>query len=386
MYGAQLVAIADQQSLVTAADLLRKVGDSPMFVPPAAADAALTAPLESTATMADILTHIARRGFEPQLVRGMLDRLEEKPIARGLFAWDVLVGAIVAHHEIDLIDELCSAALKVKSWLPPAGVSCLDLDARRSRELVEGSIDREGIVPFGQLLLRARSYTFASVYLHHAATALSNERARFWACECYLEAGQGLRLPRDLLPTDAANATTDTLALTEYVQYRSSIEDGKIFDAYQQLNAVNALRGQRAESPLLRVVTNEIAIRFPTAKWAAESFDWLDTQSRSEPNWAYIARQRALAATVEGRDPLARIGEYLLQFGNDVRIWQQTWRAAGAGTPWRVASGRVLAREIATLPHEPSGWKALAIAAGDTNELAALENELRIRSVNQSTI
>lgn len=388
MSAPELIAIAERQSLISPAALLAKVGGSSMFAPAFEADNALAMPIDPNTPLPDLFAHIARRGFAPALVRPAMDRLADRPIARGLFAWDVLVGSILAHDEIELIDELCSAALKIKQWLPPPGVSCLDLDSSRSRSLVEGPIAPVGILPFSQLLLRARAFSFASVYLHHAATALEIESARPWACEAYLESQQGSRIPNDLLPSSDSRATASALDLAEYVHYRANIEAGNIFSAFQALNATNALRqlAPHTSSVRLRLVANEIAIRFPSSKWPHEPFGWLDDQSQAEPAWAYAGRQRALTASVEDRDPLSRVGEYVMHFGNDVRVWSHSWRAAGAGAPWRVASGRLLARELAALPHEPAVWSALAIAAGDGTELASINEEIRVRLQRQSAL
>src|SRR5206468_2061170 len=42
------------------------------------------------------LAHMARRGLEPRLVAALLPAFSQRPLERGLFAWDVLTGTILS--------------------------------------------------------------------------------------------------------------------------------------------------------------------------------------------------------------------------------------------------------------------------------------------------
>src|SRR5262245_6676857 len=85
------------------------------------------------------LAHMARRGLEPRLVAALLPAFAERPLERGLFAWDVLTGSLLseAPEEQALLAELRAAARAVAPALPPPGQKGANLTAKSAPELVE---------------------------------------------------------------------------------------------------------------------------------------------------------------------------------------------------------------------------------------------------------
>lgn len=422
---ATLAQLARARGLPLIAALLELDENRAVLTPPAAPDAILLADPSAAP-----LGHLPRRGLEPRLVASLLPAFAERPLERGLLAWDVLTGSLFGSDESELLAELRGYAKEVAHALPPPGQRCVNLPQSAAADLVAalavpayegastealldavkdqalGAIARvsatpataeltkkpevlEAIRAFARLLRFAHAPTLASLYLDYLWRGLGYAPAFDDLCELCLDAEAAERIPLLALGPDAEKDPA-TARLLEYVLYRTGIQKKQLVDTYALLKQTKKKRESHwrkpPPDPPLQLVEVELGAYF---REATVPFAAVDKIWRSDESWRYAAEMRivaaAAAASPDSEQPLEVMQQYLENFGNRFNAWYLPLRASQPGAPWRIELGRYLAREALYLPHEREVWRALLplIGSGDLGPAVA---EIDARITAQSTL
>src|SRR5262249_27404187 len=159
-------------------------------------------------------------------MRPLLKYLSERPVERGLLAWDALSSTLVSDG--GLLAELRAAAAPYKDVLPAPARSCIDLNAHPAEKLIPGGfedkeelvllalvnehslqalaelrrrkdpiVDRPGthtsMQMMGRLWHLGHAPTLAAVYLDYLSRALGYRAAARDLCEAMLDAAAAKR-------------------------------------------------------------------------------------------------------------------------------------------------------------------------------------------------
>lgn len=342
-----------------------------------------------------IFGQMARRGSDPKLVRGLWDKLANRPLERALIAVDALAYAIWSPDD-PLYAELRAAASTLGAARPTDGKPGIDLDAHSATELLErharapelegattvellamayeqhlgafGELQRRGddlftkpatrdsIQAFARLAAVARLPTLASVYLDWLMRGLDVRDAGPDLFETLFDAGAAEKIPASAIqPRDVPEPVQRDLA--EYCVYRAHLSVGDSDTANALLMQNMPLRPRWIGAPSLRLdtVRAHLGILYnhhdvPLSR--------VEAACNEEPLWKYGAKVRAIVAAARAPTRALEMYQALLAgFGNDfettlpvISLVPQTVRRDVA---------RLLCREAFHLPHEPAPWKLL---------------------------
>jgi hypothetical protein len=379
------------------------------------------------------LAHMVRRGLEPRLVAALLPAFAERPLERGLLAWDVLTGSVFSDdvEEQKLLGELRAAARAVAPALPSPGQRGANLTARSGPELVEtfavpafrdaapaavleavkdhalGALARvptlegaagfvqkpevlESVRAFARLLRFAHAPTLASVYLDYLWRGLNYVPAFTDLCEIMLDADAMERMPLTALDEKQTDQHPELRPYLEYVLFRTGILKKTYVDTYALLKETKKKRSsfwrKTPPEPLLQIVEVELGALLREAPVKLEAVEQI---CQAQPEWRYAAEMRIVAAAMtSGSDslrPLEMEQRYLNDFGNRFSAWFFPLRVTPAGAAWRREAGHVIAREAFHLPHAKDAWRALVpmVTHGDVKpSLAELDERVRRQSAD----
>ena len=425
MSASDLASLARARGLPATATLLERFAMPALLDTRAApADARLGEPPHQLPKR--VLGQMARRGLAPSLVRAIWTWLTNRPLERALVAIDVLAGALLAPDDEALAAELRAAASTLGALRPPPGEVALDLNAHPAVALVErfardpslqsraeadllalsydfhlGALDelarrrhalvradetQESIRAFGRLLHLAHLPTLASVYLDWLSRPLGHRRAALDLCETLFDARQPAKIPGDAVrPGDVPDADEHDLA--QYLVCRIQLALGNTEEGWAVCED-NLSRRDRRLGPLrdrLAVARAHLgtlagARPIPLATVAAAC--------KRDKSWRYAAYVRAVVAAAElpptSPQPLQLAHDYVTGFGNDAAFWRDLVAVVPASAPLRADAVRILAREAAALPHDPSVWRALALLIGGSGGAAPPLREIAARVAAQS--
>jgi hypothetical protein len=403
----ELARLARDRGLPAAASLLAKFKTPQLFDPRVSPDARLDEPPRDQAL--DVLGQMVRRGLDPPLVRALLPWLARRPLERGLFAWDVLCGALV---DEPLAAELRAAARPLAAVLPEPGQRGVDLNrhpsdgliarfarlehtdetwllaaaydhqlaalaelARRRDPLVDDPAVLVSLQAFARTLHLAHLPTLAAVYFDFLSRVLGHRPAALELCETLLDGEATARIPADAIQkSDLAPAALEDAA--EYLTYRVwiALGDARRAAALADENLARRERERPPPSARLQVVRAHLGV---LTRGGDVDERALVALCADEPLWRYAARVQVAVAAANSPPgsarPLQLLAGYLSGFGNDFRCWSEALLAAPEAATWRMDSCRLLGREIRRLPHEPSLWKLVLMIVGGGSSKGAIE-------------
>jgi hypothetical protein len=407
----KLAGLAEARGLSVVARLLRSFPVPDLLERDIPDDARLSA--APGARIDEALSLMVRRGHAPELVRRLLDHFADRPLERGLVAWDTLSRCLLAEGD-PLAAELRAALSPITPALPDDG-RAIDLNTwpadgliarfshfaarrsdpeplllervidhdlaalcelhRRGDQLVKRSGALDGLRAWAGVLHLARLPGLASVYLDFI-TRRGRRAAAMDLCEVLFDAESPERIPGDAIqqgdlpPVELAEAA-------EYVTYRSWIALGRFRHAHDLLreNQQKRSKGAPARSPRM------VGVEAHLTTLAGEKTISLSRVARiceKDRLWRYGQRVRVLATAAQSPPdspaPLERLHEFVTAFGNDLRCWVEALTMAPREAGWRKESLRLLGREARALPHEPALWRVLLMFSGDA-ELIERGNE-----------
>src|SRR6476646_4141668 len=102
----ELSELARAQGLAATARLIDQFHTPGLFSRDFPEDARLGAPPNEDPL--NVIGQMTRRGLDPPLLRPVLDWLKDRPLERGLLAWDALVSTVISDES--LLAELRAAA------------------------------------------------------------------------------------------------------------------------------------------------------------------------------------------------------------------------------------------------------------------------------------
>lgn len=408
-----LSAAAHQRDLAQLSSAVREYDDKGWIGSPVDAATVVGSDLP------ELLTRLARRGLEPSLVEMLFQQLEQRPLERGLLAWDVLTSSLLAPDEVSFRDRLRAWARDVAAVLPLPGQRGFPAATMSSGELVREmsaprwrSVDDEDLLAgimthdlgaFAQfrarhpddlgflvdekllaatsqlavLLAAAHLPTLASFYQHFLWTELDHRDIWPDLVETLLDVGAADFVPlRDDLSASFA----------EYVRCRVIAASGHELKARALLSesgpaaAATPDRGSAAKT----LLSSELAVTFGGA---ADALGEVHGIVERYPLWRYARRvqtqlsARAFVANTEPPDAL--FDQFVAIYGNDANVWYaMLMEAANKKQPWLRGTMRRLGGEVLALPHDAEAWRALARFCDepDSPTLAELEAKLAEQS------
>jgi hypothetical protein len=99
----------------------------------------------------------------------------------------------------------------------------------------------------------------------------------------------------------------------------------------------------------------------------------------------FAARVDTVARILAGETALTAIDRFLGMFGNDFDLWRDLAAQADRVADLPAACEAIIARELQWLPHDPAGWRALALMLGDPASMA-IAAELDQKLLRQSML
>lgn len=382
-------------------------------VPPAPpAEASLLTPPSND--VPHILGQMVRRGLQPALVSALKTAWADRPVERGLLAWDALNGAILPAGA--LVDELRADARVVAAVLPKPGRAYVQLDEAKIDQLVatiavpalqkHSSEERADADPpvgglrtglesdltllevnrqWARLLDRAHlptlaSFRLADLYLHR-----KHERALVDLVEILLDQEAptvGPWIERLL------NADPNVIELGTYVRVRTFNNAEKwdealaFADEHREIFETLALPPEKAAqmNPRPTLAYTQAALR---NKRKTFSYEHVVAIAGTEVPWRYAFRVMLTYAATRIKDAqfVSLLGSYLEKLGNDLHAWYDPLAVAPDDIRWGPSFLATLAREGEILPHEPSVWKAAVLLMATVDAGDAIEEvEARLRA------
>jgi hypothetical protein len=373
---------------------------------------AVTAP-SSVEKPADLLSAIARNGLRPELLRALADQLEDRPLERGLLAWDVMNSCVFEEH--DGVEPWRDWATSIASQLPPNGrrgfpaafisarevVDTIAVPPREKDDddrLIEGMMAHElaayslfkkrspdqldflveekllaTTLQVARLFSLARLPTLASFYQEYFRCELAPSQGDEDVCETLLDCGSP-----DFVPANQTRAAE----LATYVELRQTAVAGKELQAKALLATIaqetnlSELRGHLG----LALLRADLDVMFGGH---AEQLPTVHDIAKKNPLWRFARRvQSRLAARQfpKGAEvPESMFDQFVGTFGNDATFWySMLLEAAQKDKTWlRAVIGR-LTSELLTNPHDVEAWRGLALFLDDTQTPTREELDARI--------
>ncbi|MDB4971209.1 MAG: hypothetical protein JWN44_6898 [Myxococcales bacterium] len=419
MSEATLIDLARARGLSSMAELLAQPEAAKFIAKIAPPDEGLTAEPQPDQTLQ--LGLMTRRGLDPALVGPWIETLESS-LERGLAAWDVLTGSLIA--DADWLATMRAFVEPVRDLLPPPGQRGAALGSRAPSDVLRTQLGdslpppplspdsapplglagiwalyaaggdrakhladpeaRASLRAQGKLLGLAHFPSLASLWLHFVHVSIGDVEAYVELAEILLDAHAVDRLPRGL-----AEKLADA-RLAKYIMARASIDAGDPGAAYALLKTIDVLTLapalQKNEDARIQLIRADLGLRTGEQPVSPARIEEI---VQTAPTWRYAARVRAgMAAQLGAKDsssPIRMLDEYLAQFGNDDAPWLSLVEFGPAGATWFAHMMARLTREAQSLPHEPSVWIALASIVADDGGAAAVA-EIRARLVEQSRL
>jgi hypothetical protein len=416
----ELANLARAHHLPATARLIEKFHTPELFARDFARDVRLDAPAHTEAM--EIIGQMSRRGLHPVLVRPLLEYLRERPVERGLLAWDALSSTLVPDGE--LLAELRAAATPFHDVLPAPARSCVDLNAHPADKLIPGGYeDKQELVllallnehslqalaemqrrkdpivatsgthtsmqMMGRLWHLAHAPTVAAVYLDYVSRALGFRAAARDLCEAMLDAAAAKRIPSDAVR--AGDLPPEMISdFGEYLTYRSflnTIPHQQLFDLMEQ-NRRNRPRKMPAPSVQLQLVRAHVCALLK--KPGPLSLESLDQICETHKTWRYASRVRvSVAAQVlppRSPRPLAMVHHYLTGFGSDLHTCYEALMVGPAEASWKQELLPILVREARGLPHEVGVWRAIIMMIADQAGMLEATQQITRRIEQQSRL
>jgi hypothetical protein len=414
----ELAELARAQGLPTTARLIEKFHTQALFTRDFPPDARLGAPPNEDPL--NVIGQMTRRGLDPQLLRPVLDWLKDRPLERGLLAWDALSTTVIADDK--LLEELRAAAAPYAEILPAPGRPCIDLNAHPAEGLIGRAHEKKDILELfalvnehslgalqelklrndklvgrpgtlaslhavGRLLHLAHAPTLSAMYLDYLSRALGFRGAARDLCEVMFDAGASKRLPADgVRPGDLSPELMPDFA--EYLTYRAYLPLAPAKEIYLlfEKNLANRPPKRPPQSVQLQLVRAHLYAL--NKKGQTLGLEMLARICEENKLWRYAARVRVLVtgyvSPVRSPAPLAVLHDFVSAFGNDYDTVYDTLMVGPPESAWKQEILPLLVREARGLPHEASVWRSIIIMIGD--QLGAMEakQELQKKLEDQS--
>jgi hypothetical protein len=416
-----LAELARAQGLAAAGRLIEKFHTPDLFAKEFPADVRLTQPPNVEAL--EVIGQMSRRGLHRDLVQPLLQYLAERPLERGLLAWDAISSTLV--RDGGFLDELRAAAAPYKDVVPAPARSCIDLNAHPAESIIPGGyedkqelvllalvnehslsalaelrrrkdplVDKSGthtsMQMVGRLWHLAHAPTLAAVYLDYLARALGFRAAARDLCEVMLDVAAAARLPENAVqPGDLPPELISDWA--EYVTYRSyltAVPPQQLFELMEQ-NRKKRPPKMAAPSVQLQLVRAHVCAMLK--KPGPLSLEALDQICETHKSWRYASRVRvAVASQVmppRSPKPLAMVHHYVTGFGVDLHTLYEALMVGAADASWKQELLPMLVREAHGLPHEVGVWRAIIMMlAGDRASMSEAMQEITRRIEQQSRL
>jgi len=362
---------------------------------------------------ADLLSAIARNGLRPELLRALADQLADRPLERGMLAWDVMNSCVFEEH--DGIEPWRDWATSIAPQLPPNGrrgfpaafmlarevVDTIAVPPREKDDddrLIEGMMAHElaayslfkkrnpdnldfvveekllaTTLQVARLFSLAHLPTLASLYQDYFRSQFASSQGDEDVCETLLDCGSP-----DFIPADQARAAE----FATYVELRQTAAAGKQLQAKTLLATLppdpsgSELRGHLG----LALLRADLDVMFGGR---AEQLPTVHDIAKKDPLWRFARRvQSRLAARQfpKGAEvPESMFDQFVGTFGNDATFWfSMLLEAANKDKIWlRAVIGR-LTSELLTNPHDVEAWRGLALFFDDTQTPTCAELDARI--------
>jgi hypothetical protein len=394
---------------------------------PASNDAGLDAPIANEELTA--LAQAVRRGLDPLLVSVLRAAWQGRTVERGLLAWDVLTGSVLAPDD-PALESLRADARRVSSVLPSPGqrwprpgragqlieelavpdlrhLTVEQLGSGRSAPLLgwykigyerlgDDPAGLERLRQFAALLHRAHLPVLAAFHLDDLWHTWRYRPALDDLIEVLLDAGApDVETLIDTAVDAGAHGGIDMVEWLAYARARTQLNANKT----KALLEWAELRRQVGELVQLEPAIAARVRPLPTLAYADAAlrnrqrtvpFEVVSAINAARPGWRYgfrvAAAYTAAASNPRSADFLQLIDKFLGSFGDDYRFWYDVVAAAPDGAAWLPGALAMLVREARSLPHNPAAWQAVArIFVEDALSKAAFDEvDERLRA--QSTL
>jgi hypothetical protein len=417
----ELAELARAYCLPATAKLIEKFHRPDLFARDFPKDVRLDMPPNDEAL--EVVGQMSRRGLHPILLRPLLKYLLERPLERGLLAWDALSSTLVPDGE--LYGELRAAAGPFIDVLPAPARSCIDLNAHPAEKLIPGGyedkqeivllalanehslqalaelkrrkdpiVERSGthtsLQMMGRLWHLAHAPTLAAVYLDYLSRDLGDRAAARDLCEAMFDAAAAKRLPVDAIRKD--DLPPEMMSdYAEYATYRShltAVEPRQLFELMEK-NRKQRPPKMPAPSVQLQVVRAHVCAMLKRP--GPLSLEELDQICETHKTWRYASRVRvSVAAQVlppRSPKPLAMVHHYVTGFGADLHTLYEALMVGPAEATWKQEMLPMLMREVAGIPHEVGVWRAIIVMiAADKPSMSQAMREITARIEQQSRL
>jgi hypothetical protein len=415
-----LAAIARRQGLAVTARLIEEFKHPDLFARKFPDDVRLSSPPHDDPL--NVLGQMTRRGLDPYLIPRLLKWFEQRPLERGLLAWDALSSTLIPDGEE--LDRLRAAALPFKDVLPAPGHACVDLNAHPAQSLVPGGhedeklmmlfvlanehslqalaelkwrkdklVERPGthasLQAVGRLLQLAHAPTLSSVYLDYLSRPLGFRPAARDLCEVMFDAGASQRIPADgVRPGDLPPELMNDYG--EYLTYRAYLGMVEPQQLYALIEDNFRKRPPKMKAPSGHLQVVRAHVHTLVRKPSPLSLASIEKICSDNKTWRYAARVKvvltAQLSPPKSPLPLGALHDYVTAFGNDFATVYEALYVGPVDAAWKQEVLPLLTREARGLPHEAGVWRAMANVIGD--RLGALEasQEIKQRLEKQSQL
>ena len=368
-----------------------------------------------------LLSLLARHGLRTDLLEALAEQLRDRPLERGLLAWDVMNGALFEQHAG--LEPWRDWAATVAVTLPQGGRRGFPAAAVLSSEIVESIAapahasdddDRliagmmahelgayaifrkrhpedlsfltdEKLLPttlqMARLFALAHLPTLASIFQDYARTQLGHAAAYEDLCETLLDEGAADFVPLIEWPDDL---------FAEYVRCRQTAVSGHALQAKALLQVAESL-GRTADATTrggcgLALLRADLDVMFGGDGAALATVHQI---SKSQPLWRFARRVQARVAArqfAKGVEPPPTMfDQFIATFGSDATFWYAMLvEAAHKDKVWlRAAFGR-LSSELLAAPHDLEAWRALAQFLDEPS--CPTVEELNVRIADQALL
>jgi hypothetical protein len=422
-----VIRLAEERQLPACAALLRAFPAA--FPAPAPLDDLLKPPLP---TDESAYAYLMRRGLDARLWRVVRDTFADRPLERGLLAWDVLTGSLLDPTDTQTLAELRGDARLIRAILPDAGQRGIRprhpqaaalIEALRPKRLltadrtelgqavaaqVLGSYellrrleghDRQALelwTRWGRMLSRAHLPALASFYLDEVWSRQGHRPALPDLVEALLDAEvpgvtewlEGLSetdpTQRPLLSElslyakiRSSFASNTTAQFVEWVERDRVITEGIAYTPEQAGSL----------SPWPTIAYTDIGLKHGKR---TVTLPVIAAAVKHQPEWRYGLRVLDVLSARESNqkspDFTQLLARYLQLFGNQHQLWHGSASFAGAGCAWLGGLASMLSRELRELPHDPEVWRAVAWVFDAGGHAQAALSEISDRLRHQSLL
>jgi hypothetical protein len=360
----------------------------------------------------DLLSAIARHGLRPELLESLAKQLGDRPLERGLLAWDVMNSCVFEQHAG--VEPWRDWATSIATQLPPNGRRGYPVAFVSAREVVEsiaapaqaGADDERlfagmmahelgayaafkkghpkeldflveekllaSTLQVARLFALAHLPTLASFYQEYLRAEFGVAEADEDVCETLLDCESP-----DFVPANDARSTDFAL----YLELRKLAVANHALRAKGLLASTPSAVGESESRGALgrALLATDLDVMFG----GAGDLSTVHAIAKKHPLWRFARRVQARVAARQfprGTDvPQSMFDQFVETFGNDATFWYAMLvEAAHKDRSWLQSVIGRLTSELLTNPHDVEGWRALAMFLDDaqTPTLAELSGRI----------